>query len=476
MCSLCEWFHADIVAFLFRDDKMSGKHMEKSLDKAYVVAVDMGYGHMRAAYPFLKIAQAPDSWGIKDPYIISANNYPGIPKKDMKRWEGARWIYETISRMRELPFIGERIFALMNYFQRIDHFYPHRDLSAPSFQLNYMYNLMHNGWGKDLIDTLNRKPLPLITTFFTPAFFAEEHGYKGDIYCICTDTDIARAWVPQNPKTSRIIYFAPSKRVCERLQMYGVPKERILTTGFPLPKEVLGEELSLVKSATHRRIIRLDPTGTFQKKFAPQIAHSLGTAIYGEPTGPVVISFAIGGANAQFQIGLDVIKSLAPDIKQGVFSLNLIAGVSEKIKGIFEKAIVKEGLEAYVGKGVQIIYQPTKNKYFDQFSDVLLNTDILWTKPSELSFYAGLGLPIIIAPTLGSQEEYNDAWLRVLGAGISQSKPQYASEWLKDWLNSEVLARMAFNGYLNVSKNGVYHIENNVLHGVRSEINDRHYI
>jgi hypothetical protein len=255
-----------------------------------------------------------------------------------------------------------------------------------------------------------------------------------------------------------------------------VPTERILTTGFPLPKEILGDKLSLVKSATHRRIIKLDRTGTFQKKMAPQIEHSLGANVYGDTTGPVVISFAIGGANAQFQIGLDVIKSLAPDIKQGIFSLNLIAGVSDKIKNIFEKAIIKEGLGAYVGKGVQIIYQPTKNKYFENFSDVILNTDVLWTKPSELSFYTGLGVPIIIAPTLGSQEEYNDAWLRVLGAGISQANPKYASEWLKDWLDSEVLARLAFNGYLNVSKNGVYHIENNVLHGVKSEINDRHYI
>jgi len=450
--------------------------MEKIFDKAYVVAVDMGYGHMRAAYPFLPIAQSPVGWNINEPYIISANNYPGIPNKDMKRWEGARKIYETISRMRELPFIGERIFSLMNYFQRIDHFYPNRDLSAPSFQLNYIYDLIGKGWGKDLIETLNHNPLPLITTFFTPAFFAEEHGYKGDIYCICTDTDIARAWVPQNPKKSRIIYFAPSKRVCERLHQYGVPTERILTTGFPLPKEILGDKLSLVKSATHRRIIKLDRTGTFQKKMAPQIEHSLGANVYGDTTGPVVISFAIGGANAQFQIGLDVIKSLAPDIKQGIFSLNLIAGVSDKIKNIFEKAIIKEGLGAYVGKGVQIIYQPTKNKYFENFSDVILNTDVLWTKPSELSFYTGLGVPIIIAPTLGSQEEYNDAWLRVLGAGISQANPKYASEWLKDWLDSEVLARLAFNGYLNVSKNGVYHIENNVLHGVKSEINDRHYI
>jgi hypothetical protein len=448
-----------------------------NFDKAYVVAVDMGYGHMRAAYPFLDISKAPEGWGIKEPYIISANNYPGIPKRDMKRWEGARWLYETISRMRELPFIGERIFAAMNHFQRIDHFYPRRDLSGATFQVNYIYALIRKGWGRHLIGSLNRNPLPLITTFFTPAFFAEEHGYKGPIYCLCTDTDIARAWVPLNPKKSRIIYFAPSRRVCERLQEYGVPNERIFTTGFPLPKEVLGDhETDLVKSVTHRRIMKLDPTRVFQKKFAAQIASSLGSTVYGSPAEPVMISFAIGGANAQFQIGLDVISSLAPDIKNGTFSLNLIAGVSKKIKEIFEQAIEREGLNAYVGKGVQIIYKPTKTEYFEEFSDVLLHTDILWTKPSELSFYAGLGLPIIIAPTLGSQEEYNDAWLRVLGAGISQVNPKHASEWLKDWLSTGILAAMALNGYMNVSKRGAYHIEDIVLRGDTAEIKDAHFI
>ena len=49
---------------------------------------------------------------------------------------------------------------------------------------------------------------------------------------------------------------------------------------------------------------------------------------------------------------------------------------------------------------------------------MLLDTDILWTKPSELSFYAGLGLPIIMAPSVGAQERFNKAWLRAIGAAI----------------------------------------------------------
>ena len=49
----------------------------------------------------------------------------------------------------------------------------------------------------------------------------------------------------------------------------------------------------------------------------------------------------------------------------------------------------------------------TTDEYFNTFNETLRETDILWTKPSELSFYAGLGIPIIIAPTIGSLEDFN---------------------------------------------------------------------
>lgn len=450
--------------------------MNEHFGKAYIVAVDMGYGHQRAAYPLKDISATPADWNIKGPYIISANNYPGIPKKDLKLWQSGRGIYEWISRMRELPFLGEKLFAAMNYFQRIDHFYPRRDQSKSMFQLDYIYKLVNKkGLGKHLINELNKNPLPLITTFFTPAFSAEEHGYKGPIYCLCTDTDISRAWAPLHPKNSRIIYFAPSHRVCERLKAYGVPPDKIITTGFPLPKELVPRSgTEFTRAITHRRIMRLDPTGRFRKKFQPLITDSIGSQTHGSSHDPVSIAFAIGGANAQFQIGLDVIESLAPDIKNGKYRLNLIAGVSNKIYSIFEEALKRHGLDMYRGKGVEIIYNADKMKYFEEFDKLLVDTDILWTKPSELSFYAGLGLPILIAPTLGSQEEFNQDWLHITGAGIKQSNPKYTREWLADWLDSGILAGMALNGYLNISKKATYHIESVVLHGKHIEMSDNH--
>ena len=133
-------------------------------NKAYVVAVDMGYGHQRAAYPLLDIAEGG---------IINANKYAGIPGSDRRKWEGGRKFYETISRMKHLPMVGDWIFGLMDYLQRIEPFYPARDLSKPTLQLKEIYGMIKHGWGRDLIGRLNKNPLPLISSFFTPAYFAE---------------------------------------------------------------------------------------------------------------------------------------------------------------------------------------------------------------------------------------------------------------------------------------------------------------
>src|SRR3989344_2888617 len=95
--------------------------------KAWVVAVSMGYGHQRTAYPLKHLALDGD--------IINANDYPGISEKDKKIWERSRAFYEFISRMKRFPVIGETAFAIYDKFQEILSYYPKRDLSDPSIQL-----------------------------------------------------------------------------------------------------------------------------------------------------------------------------------------------------------------------------------------------------------------------------------------------------------------------------------------------------
>jgi len=445
-------------------------------DKAYVITVDMGYGHQRATYPLQDIAACPVEWNDKG-QIIVANNYAGIPKKDLNKWEGSRKLYERISRLKHIPFIGRIAFGAMNYLQRIEPFYPERDLSGPTMQLEEIYRLIRKGWGKHLIKLLNKKPLPLITSFFIPAFFAEEYNYKEEIYCICTDTDISRAWAPLKPQRSRIKYLAPNRRVKERLKLYGIKENNIFVTGFPLPKENLGKDWQAVKKSLGCRLGNLDPAGLYMKKYAHTVRHYLGAPYCNIKNGhPLTITFAVGGAGAQREIGAAILGSLQDEIRQGKVRLNLVAGVKQEIYHYYDKVIKDFRLAQVEGKNVNILYAEDKMEYFAKFNQALFTTDILWTKPSELSFYAGLGLPIIMAPSVGSQEEFNKAWLLSVGAGVEQEDPRYTNEWLFDWLRSGWLAEAAMAGFMNAPKNGALHIEDIVLRGKKSEIEDVHLL
>lgn len=108
---------------------------------------------------------------------------------------------------------------------------------------------------------------------------------------------------------------------------------------------------------------------------------------------------------------------------------------------------------------IEIIFDTTLNGYFEKFNNALHNTDILWTKPSELSFYCALGIPIIMTPTIGSQEKFNQKWLFEIQAGIKQENPDYTDQWLYELLNKGILAEMAWSGFLKARKLGTYKIK-----------------
>ena len=84
---------------------------------------------------------------------------------------------------------------------------------------------------------------------------------------------------------------------------------------------------------------------------------------------------------------------------------------------------------------------------------------MLWTKPSELSFYSALGIPIVMAPSLGPQESKNSLWLMDKGCALPQYKPAVALEWITDMLKEGVFAEKALNGFVKNRKLGVHKIE-----------------
>ncbi len=426
--------------------------------KVWLISVNMGYGHQRTAYPLKNLAY--------EEKIINANDYQGIPKKDRVIWETTRKFYEFISNFKRTPLLGNLVFAIFNTFQKILSFYPKRDLSKPNFQLKQNYSLIKKGWGRDFVEKLKiknkklKRNFPLISTFFTPAFVAEIFNYPGEIFCIVCDADISRSWAPSKPKESKIKYFAPTERVVERLKLYGVKKENIFLTGYPLPLENIGgENREILKEDLRNRLLNLDPQRKYFEKYQVLIEENLGK-LPEKSDHPLTLMFSVGGAGVQKEIGIKIVNALAKKIKDDELKIILSAGVREKVKGYFKKSIEKLGLEGYLGQNIEIIFEREIESYFQKFNLALRKTDILWTKPSELSFYSALGLPIIVAPPVGSQEEFNMRWLLKSGFGILQGNPNYTREWLFNWLSRGFLAEMAMEGFIEGEKLATFNIKN----------------
>jgi hypothetical protein len=431
----------------------------RSVPKAHIISVDMGYGHQRAAYPLKDLV--PDR-------IITANNDPIVPDSDTFLWERARMFYETVSRLKEVPIVGRFTFNVYDKLQHISPFYPFRDLSEPTYSVRRLRRLIKKkGFGQSLVEYVGDSPLPVITTHFIPALVF--HYHNREVYCVVTDTDIHRVWAPRDSRQSRITYLSPCRHASLRLQQYGVPQHRIIETGFPLPKENIGEQRTILHHDLVARLVNLDPHGVFFKNYRGVIREKLFTNDPAPPTTfndlkkyathPLTLTYAIGGAGAQTDIALRMIKAFERGLSEDYITINISVGKNAEIKELLEREADRIGLGNQVGRNITVIYGDTEDKYFAAMNRTLRTTDILWTKPSELSFYTALGLPIVMAPYIGAHEKYNRKWLSHLGSGYSQEDPDHADEWLTYWLEDGRLARAALQGYLYAPCLGTYNIE-----------------
>ena len=418
--------------------------------RAWVVTANMGLGHQRAAHALAYLAEGG---------IVTAGTGDATDEDEAEFWRRLTWSYELLSRTKNIPLVGGATFGVLDALLRIPPFYPLRDLSHPSPNNYIVDRLIRNGLGRALLAKLRSRRLPLISTFYAPALVAD-HAHLDRNYCVICDADLNRVWVASRARESRIQYFAPCGRVMRRLRQYGVPDERIFITGFTLPREnVGGTEMKVLKADLLARLSRLDPRARFSSVFGSTVAELLGARP--EPTGRerVTVTFAVGGAGAQAEIGLMLAQALKPGILDRRFRLVLVAGVNRFVERLFHEFVARTGLESELGDGVLIVREDDRPAYFDRFNALMRETDILWTKPSELSFYSALGIPIIMAPPIGSQENKNQRWLVDKGCAVPQYTPTLALEWLTDMLKDGVFAERALNGFIKNRKLGVYKIE-----------------
>jgi len=237
---------------------------------AWVVTVDMGLGHQRATDPFSSIAEEG---------IITLGSSATTEINEAKLWNKVRRAYECISRVKSVPLVGDPLFSLMNTLLSIPPYYPIRDLSKPTFQVNLLNSLVDQGLCRSMLKKIAGKPLPLITSYPAPAIAADKAGHS-PVYCIVCDAEISRAWVSINPNESGIHYLVPCERTVLRLKSYGVPEDKIHLTGFPFPLKVLGNrDLDILKNDLIRRLYHLDPNYRFHSLHNRNLVHFLGRRI-----------------------------------------------------------------------------------------------------------------------------------------------------------------------------------------------------
>lgn len=418
-----------------------------------IASVAMGYGHLRAAHTMATLLGQE---------IVHVDRPPIAPPEEQRLWDGSRRFYEMTSRASQIPVLGAPLRVFLDAMTRIPHLYPYRDLSDPTLEAMSLERLIKKGLGRGLADHLRENGRPLLTTFYASAISADFYGCE-QVYCVVTDSDIHRIWVPRHPERSRIVYLAPTRRAVKRLEAYGVPPDNIEMTGFPLPHELLGgPDLPVLKRNLAARLVRLDPKKVFRSQTRNEIQHFLGGLPGDEEGRAPLATFTVGGAGAQAELARPLLRSLKPLLEEGRLRLCLVAGVRQEVAEKFYEWIGEAGLEKWLGPvaeaAVSVMVEDSLDTYFPRFNQLLAETDLLWTKPSEMTFYGALGIPLVLTTPVGHHEQYNRRWALENGGGLKQRHPDYAGFWIREWLAEGTLAAAAWFGFLRFPKFGLYQI------------------
>ena len=414
-----------------------------------LVAVEMGYGHLRAAAPLAA------ELGTE---ILECDRPPLAAPDEAARWRRTRSGYEALSRAAAAPLFGGPLRRLLEQITDIPGLYPIRDQSAPTAGAKMLARMARGGLGRPMIEKVAREDGVLLTTFYAPAVIAREAGLKR-IVCVVSDSDVNRVWAPVDAAAGGIHYCAPGQGARRRLRAFGVPDEWIHVTGFPLPPSLTGgDDLDALRRNLAARIVRLDPRGAFREEARGELAHFLGPLPKAEEGRPPLLVFAVGGAGAQAALARQFLPALRGAIFTGRLRLALVAGTRPEIADGFRRELRAAKLEDAPPGSIEILLERDFASYYAAFNALLARADVLWTKPSELSFYAALGLPLVFAPALGVHERANRRFVRIRGAGFKQEQPRCAWDWLRHWLEEGILAGAAWAGYTRMPKFGARNV------------------
>jgi len=403
-----------------------------------VVAVEMGYGHLRAAHTLA------EAFGTE---VLRMDAPPLAGPSETALWQAAVRLYNALSQACDWPVAGPAARLILESITRIAPLRP--DGEPGGLFTRFLDCLTRTVIGSRFRLVATSAARPILATY--PAIaMAARHVPGVRVFCLVTDTDLNRSWAPTDAAQSCIDYLAPLKRVAERLRSFGVPDQRIHVTGFPLPARLVRQ----TQPALARRLHRLDPKSAFRAQAPESIGAFLRNNAPPSLMRPIALTMAIGGAGAQTRQVGQILQSLRGQILSGKLSLTLVAGMRPDVAGVLLKMVQSAKLAACIEDGIKILLADDTSQYFQLFEDCLAETDLLWTKPSELVFYAALGLPLLLAPPVGGQEHANREWLLSHGFAVDAGRPAVLDRRLEDFLATGAFCRMAWNAYSQLDRNG----------------------
>ncbi|HUI30916.1 MAG TPA: hypothetical protein VLX91_11925 [Candidatus Acidoferrales bacterium] len=384
--------------------------------KYLVTTAYMGFGHLRAAHNIASYSRSP---------ILRVDQKPYLNGVDEFVWRSSQAVHTYGSRDKE-----SKSSVFYDWFESL-MVIPENG-TPPSLGPSRFIRMMQRfGAGDELFRVLNRNKMRLLHTFYMPAMLSVYHGYPGENFLLLCDTDFHRVWVPVEPKKYDLKYFVPIPSSADRLVSYGVEREKIFVTGFPLPTtNTGGRDLRVVERDFDVRQARLKNDSTL----------------------PMTIMFPFSGAGAYSNVLADLVKAIHEDLKEGTLRLIVSCGDNSRALRNAENIFINYGIEEL--EYAEIMYHEDVFAAFDEFNAALKSTDVMITKPSEMVFYAALGIPLVFLPPIGAHEEKNRDYLFENDCAVNMVPTSDFPRWLEKSRRKGLLLEIAENGFTKLPKNG----------------------
>jgi len=384
--------------------------------KYLITTAYMGFGHLRAAHNIASYGNSP---------ILRVDQSPYTSGVDEFVWRVSQAVHTYGSRDKE----GKNKFFY--YWFENTMAIPENGAPPSLGPSKFIHMMQKLGAGDRLFKVLDGGHPTLLHTFYMPAMLSAYHEYSGKNFLLLCDTDFHRVWVPVDPKRYNLKYCVPIPSSADRLFSYGVERSQVYVTGFPLPMaNTGGRDLRVAEHDFDIRRLRLNADSSL----------------------PMTIMFPFSGAGAYANVLADLVKSIHEDLKEGSLRLIVSCGNNEHALESAENLFINYGIEEL--EFAEIMFEDDVFAAFDKFNSALKSTDVMITKPSEMIFYAALGIPLVFLPPIGAHEEKNRDYLFENECAVNMVPSTDFPRWLEKSRRRGFLQELAENGFTRLSKNG----------------------